>query len=93
MSDTKIPAITHPLGRYWEQPDVDQVTIDSGHAMMTTTTMNQIADYTGSEPSGMYVGKMWRRLELGRWFLYWFDHSSKGEQYISLRRREILLVD
>jgi hypothetical protein len=58
-----IPIITDPLGKYWEQPDRRQIQIVDGAACMTRKTFDQLAEYSGSVPTGVYPGKMWKRLD------------------------------
>jgi hypothetical protein len=100
-----IPPMTHPDGRYWDQPDRALITVDAVHALMTRATFLELADYSGTFPSGVYEGKMWRRLDgsfdrafLARggrpvWQLCWYGPSQIGPGYCSNHRREILLAD
>lgn len=83
-----IPAMTDPLGKYWKQPDRKLITVDATHALMSAATLDQLLDYTQSQPTGCYPGKMWRtqgwKREGGRvvwaldeagafiWYLHWF---------------------
>lgn len=55
-----VPPITHELGKYWEQPSPDHMTIDDTHAMMSEQTFMALKNYSTSRPSGVYAGKMWR---------------------------------
>lgn len=91
----EIPPITEPLGKYWDQPDRSQILVDSSHALMTHETLHSLADYSGSVPTGVYHGKMWRRRErydCDDWFLAWYGHSEKGQDFCSLNFRRVLLV-
>lgn len=105
---TEIPLMTDPLGRYWEQPLVKDILVDDTHAIMTTKTFEELADYTYTNPSGVYPGKMWKgRMVLcntktcpityyysnNRWELRWWGISDKGENFCSNNQREILLID
>lgn len=56
-----IPPITEPMGRYWEQPDPSLIFIDGTHALMTRKTFDRLANYSASNPTGAYPGKIWRR--------------------------------
>lgn len=56
-----IPPITDPMGRNWGQPDSSLITLDKTHALMSMATFNRLAEYSASNPSGVYVGKMWKR--------------------------------
>lgn len=60
MNNT-IPPITDPLGKYWDQPDTSKILVDDTHAVMSQATFEQLAEYSTTNPSGVYHGKMWRR--------------------------------
>lgn len=86
----RIPAITDPLGKHWRQPDRDAITFDRGRAIMTRETFDALPDYSGSIPSGVYDGKMWKRLdglydptcapEDRKWMLCWYYPGTKPTQ-------------
>lgn len=94
--------MTHPLGRVWRQPDAARIAIDDTHALMDSATFDALAEYSCSEPTGVYPGKMWRRHdglydrrckpENRRWLLCWFDESERGPEWCSTRFREILIA-
>lgn len=100
----EIPPITDPLGRYWKQPPVTDILIDDTHALMTEETFRQLMEYSATNPTGAYEGKMWRRhdgsfdrefLAHGGkpvWMLCWYGESKIGPGYVSNNYREILLV-
>lgn len=82
----EIPPITHPLGRYWNQPKREEMLVDEIYAMMSKQTFDQLAEYSATIPTGVYAGKMWKRqatrwakdpegkpMHLGiDWYLCWF---------------------
>lgn len=98
-----IPPITDPLGRHWGQPDRTEILIDGTHAVMTTRTFELLAEYSATNPSGVYEGKMWRRHDGlfdprclpkdRRWLLCWFGFSKIGPGFVSNNYREILIAD
>ena len=100
-----IPPITHELGRYWDQPSTAEILIDDTHALMTLATFDELAEYSASNPSGAYEGKMWKRNDgsfdrqfianggVPTWFLCWYGESQIGPGYVSNNHRKILLVD
>lgn len=55
-----IPPMLHEMGRHWRQPDRSRITIDATHALMSQADFEALADYTTSQPSGVYEGKMWK---------------------------------
>lgn len=93
MSD-KIPAITNPLGKHWKQPSPINIIIDDTHAMMSSSDYELLADYSGSVPSGVYVGKMWKAVDPGgKAFLRWFGVVQGRDDVCSNNQREILIID
>lgn len=93
-----IPPMTDPLGKYWDQPEREEILIDADVALMERSTFDKLHDYTRSHPTGCYPGKMWRAQYgvNGRpgtyWFLCWFGFSSKGEKFCSNNYREIVIL-
>jgi hypothetical protein len=95
-----IPAMTHPLGRYWQQPSRDSIEIDATHALMSEQTFKALAEYSSTFPSGVYEGKMWRRHDGAhdpncqparrRWLLCWY--TILDESRCKIEMREVLLV-
>lgn len=95
-----IPAMTHELGRFWEQPARARITVDATHALMSVGTFEQLPEYSASFPSGVYPGKMWRRHdgahdpmcppERRRWLLCWYAYLDDTQCRIEMR--EVLLA-
>ncbi len=108
MLETKstnvIPPITHPLGKHWDQPPTSDILIDDTHAVMTRITFEKLHEYSGTFPSGVYEGKMWRRHDgafdfeyLAKdgkpvWKLVWFGYCDDPDK-VSNNFRDILIVD
>ncbi len=86
-----IPPMTHPLGRYWDQPPRDRVLVDDQHALLSPQDFQELGEYSTSLPSGVYPGKMWKRREPGVWYLGWFGETANPE-LCSVNFREIILV-
>ncbi len=61
-----IPPMTHPLARHWDQPDRSEIVFGGDQVFMTFATWKKLREYSASIPSGVYEGKMWRRLD-GLW--------------------------
>jgi len=83
------------MGKNWVQPNLEDIEIDDTHALMTKRVLDQLADYSCTNPSGVYPGKMWRRRkdyhdESKGWFLCWYGISEKPD-FCSNHVREILL--
>lgn len=101
-----VPPITDPLGSHWEQPDSNRFLFDDTHVLMTYADFMCLHEYSATQPSGVYPGKMWRRhdgfyderfLAGGgepEWVLRWFGvHPTEPEKYCSNHQRIILLSD
>lgn len=99
-----IPRMTHPLSSAWEQPDRSRITVDATHAMMSQKTFEELMEYSASQPTGAYEGKMWRREDgafdyefIARggkptWMLCWYGPSEKGPDWVKTNMREIIIV-
>jgi len=99
-----IPRITHPLGQHWDQPDRSEIILDGTHALMSLKTFEALKEYSASNPSVVYEGKMWRRHDGAfdfefvarggrpRWMLCWYGRSDKPE-HVSNNSRLIILSD
>jgi hypothetical protein len=93
-----IPPMDHPLGKHWDQPDRFEITIDATHALMSRDAFAQLSDYTYSQPSAVYPGKMWKAgnknndQERGRWWLHWWSAHPTDEQLCRHHVREILIT-
>lgn len=92
--------MTHPSGKYWDQPAREAILLDDTHAIMTRASFAALLEYSGTIPTGCYEGKMWRRHDgifAGRdpakcpWLLCWYGPSEKPD-HCSVNAREILLV-
>ena len=87
------------MGQYWRQPPRELIEVDDTHALMTHATFKSLPEYSGTIPSGVYPGKMWRRhdgifdrnAKRRPWLLCWFGEDSGGKCPIIFR--EILLAD
>lgn len=102
---TAIPPITDPLGRAWKQPDRALILINDTTAIMTRRTFESLAEYSATNPSGAYEGKMWRRhdgafdrefLAKGgkpEWLLCWYGESRIGPGYVSNNSRKIVILE
>lgn len=51
------------LGSYRDQPATSEILIDDTHALMTQAARARLMACDSSLPSGIYVGKVWRRRE------------------------------
>ena len=86
-----IPDMIHPLGKYWKQPDREDIIIDDTHALMNKYSFHSLHEYRTSIPTGVYAGKMWKTIVNGNWFLMWFSISIDPDS-CDINRREIILV-
>jgi hypothetical protein len=89
----EIPIMTHPLSSAWDQPKRSEITLDDNYAMMNKKTFEDLAEYSCSMPSGVYEGKMWKRID---WqsqvpYFFWYGLSEK-EGHCSINSREIIVI-
>lgn len=97
--DRMIPDMTDPMGRHWRQPPRERIEVDATHALMTEATFKSLAEYSGTIPTGVYPGKMWRRhdgifdrnAKRHPWYLCWYGEEKDGKCEIVFR--EVLLAD
>lgn len=100
-----IPPMIDKLGRHWDQPPRERITVDDKTATMTLSDFKELATYSGTYPSGVYDGKMWRRHNGAHdyefrarggkpeWMLCWFGPSEKSPNYCATFMRKIILSD
>lgn len=87
-----VPPMTHPYGQYWKQPSRFEIEIDDTHAMMSRASFDALLDYSASQPTGAYEGKMWKaHYKRDGWCLRWFGPSDKPDM-VSVNGRKILIV-
>jgi len=91
-----IPAMTDPMGQYWDQPkDIRQAEMDETHVILTPEQIKGLCNYDRSLPSGTYSGKCWLRTneqEEGpplTW-LVWYGEIDGDD--ILIHRREVLVL-
>jgi len=104
MKNNVIPPMTHELSRHWKQPPTSEILIDDEYAVMERTTFERLSEYSATNPTGAYEGKMWRRhdgafdqrfLAAGGkpvWMLCWYGESEKPD-HVSNNYRKIILAD
>ena len=92
-----VPPMTHPLSTHWEQPNPASMRITEESAMMDLETFEALSDYSCSQPSGVYEGKMWRSAanyskqeDTDKWYLRWYDVSTDTNK-CSTEQREIVI--
>lgn len=98
MSLQVIPPMTHELSKGWgQQPNPKNVLIDEKYALMSRADFDLLRDYTASQPTGVYEGKMWK-IQARRtkddpyiWFLRWFDVCSDPNK-CAVKTREIIIL-
>ena len=88
--NNEIPEMTDPLSRYWKQPDRSEILVDDTHAIMTKKTFEKLANYSMSNPTGIYEGKMWRSEYKDGWCLRWVGFSDIPEKCFIMSRKIIL---
>jgi hypothetical protein len=93
IKSNTIPPMTHPYGRVWEQPALSEIDIDDKYAVMNRESFLKIKNYSRSQPSGVYEGKMWRSSDDEKtWYLHWWGFSDDPDK-CSGNVREIKITD
>ena len=92
-----IPRITDPLGRSWEQPNTELLRITDEFVYISTHAFTFLKDYTNSQPTGVYPGKIWKvkmftdKTKIPIWVLRWFGNSD-DPNYVTNHWREIAII-
>ena len=75
MTVARLPYMTDPLGKHWQQPkDLrERVQIFYTHATISEKDWAGLPRYERSYPSGAYAGKAWRRGP----YLVWYGRPHK----------------
>lgn len=104
-NDNVIPPMTHPSSSVWDQPELSKILIDDITATMSLGVFMQLKEYSATNPSGVYEGKMWKRHDgsfdhefiarggVPTWKLCWYGYSKIGLGYVSNNYRDIVLSD
>lgn len=82
-----IPAMTDPLGKYWDQPNRSEIEIGE-RAEMSQTAFDKLKEYSHSQPTGVYIGKMWKMRRGDNWYLAWYG-KDPDPCYVSNNYRRI----
>lgn len=93
-----IPAMTHPLSKYWDQPDdIGSAPMDETHVLLTPCQFALLSEYSASIPTGVYPGKCWKRIErrrdgsISRTLLAWYGaETTDGRCPILFRAIEVV---
>lgn len=88
-----IPAMTDPLGRFWEQPrDIRDAPMDDETVLLTPAQFAALHEYSATFPTGVYPGKCWKRIERGpRVLLVWYGEVT-AEDTCPIEFRNIEVV-
>lgn len=96
LNKNTIPPMTNSLGKHWVQPDPSGFVLDDDYVLMSKLDFDLLPDYTNSEPTGKYNGKMWKgqfKTTKGKkWFLAWCHDENEVSNLICISYREILVV-
>jgi hypothetical protein len=89
-----IPDMTDDLGRYWQQPNRTEVTIDETHAVMGQDAYDKLMEYSRSKPTGVYPGRMWKAIaQDGTAYLCWYGIVPGNPDVCSTNHRQILICE
>jgi len=89
---TKVPEMTDPLGKYWNNPDRHKILICKDIAVMSKRSFKILHEYSTSLPSGTYTGKMWKRQSTEGWKLVWYGDICESDNTIAIYYRKIAIL-
>lgn len=88
-----IPKMIHKWGKYWQQPNSKDIVIDDDYALMSRNDFDKLLEYSASFPTGVYPGKMFKRMPSnGLYLLVWFS-EGEDRNYCNNNYREILIEE
>lgn len=87
-----IPDMTDPMGKYWTQPHHNQITFRDGFAEMNKYSFDLLPQYDSTFPTGAYLGKMWKRLEDGKYYLVWYAKHENPDR-VNIKFKPIKVVN
>lgn len=79
--------------RDWNTPRRNEIlAIDKDYVIITKETLAKLPDYTNSEPTGKYNGKMWKaKAHTGEWMFCWCNNAD-GD-FIDINYRQVLIME
>lgn len=93
----QIPPITDRLGQGWEQPDAAEILVDDEYAVMSKDAFDKLKDYTASQPTALYNGKMWKACYCTKdgllWVLHYCFNEDMENNLIDIAARDILILE
>lgn len=97
--DNIIPPMTHPDGKHWPQPALSEIVVTAKTATMSQDTLDELAEYSCSMPTGAYEGKMWKARQYKvddvdpHWALCWYGYSKIGPGHVSNNHRWVVIAE
>lgn len=76
-----VPSVHTEWVKLWDQPDPNAFAWDLAEkeVFLSEAEFNGLREYSRSNPSGVYPGKMWKaRISDGQWILHFFGFSYKA---------------
>src|SRR5687767_5729536 len=86
-STSVIPEMTHKLSKHWEQPDRADIDINDQFARMTPETCRKLHEYSHTNPTALYEGKMWKACWNNIWYLRWVTPSDEPDEFLIHSRK------
>ena len=93
-----IPEITDEQGQYWTAPARERIqfvgTAKTGlYAIMSQRDFDMLLEYNTTTPSGVYVGKMWKKQIGDRYALKWYYKCDNDPDCCSIKSRVIVVLN
>lgn len=91
--DCPIPLMDDPLSVYWDQPSHNQLFFTEEAVIVPRHAFNALKEYSSSNPSGAYHGKMWKCYFDGQWELCWFGIHPTDPKLVTINRMPLIVDD
>lgn len=77
----EIPKASDRMNPLWNQPNRNEILLDEEVAMMSEKAFQELKEYSCTDPTGVYSGKMWKanKRDNNTWYLCWFGPLPESD--------------
>lgn len=89
-----IPPKSAMMNPMWGQPKREEILVDDKVAIMSEFAFGMLREYSCTDPTGLYTGKMWKahRRDNDTWYLCWYAEMDV-KNHIYRHQRLIQIMD
>lgn len=88
-----IPVMDDPLSKYWNQPaGLREAPMDDEGVWLTWFQVQTLAEYSHTNPSGVYPGKCWKRIRGDQTLLCWYGIAEDPKMCTNNSRNVYMVV-